>query len=196
MTDVQMQKLHEYLRESREAVIWKAEGLSEYDQRRPLTSTGSNLLGLVKHLSIVEARYFGESFGRPFEPHLPWWDQPDDSDMWVTASESSAEIFATYRAVTAHADETIAALDLDAPGQVSWWPRPEVTLHSVLVHVLVETARHAGHADVLREQVDGRIGTRAGDAGAVPDDDERWSSHREQIEAAALDAQRRGRTAR
>ncbi len=70
--------LHSDLREVREAMLWKLEGLSEYDARRPLTSTGTNLLGLVKHLSITEASYFGEVFGRPFPERLPWWD--DDAD--------------------------------------------------------------------------------------------------------------------
>ena len=197
MTDTHKDKLHRYLVRTRASVLWKVEGLSEYDLRRPLTVTGSNLLGLVKHLAIVESRYFGESFGRPFTPHLPWWDddQPADGDLWATADESSAEILSTYRAVTAHADETIAALDLDAPGNVSWWPRPEVTLHSVLVHVVVETARHAGHVDVLREQLDGRVGDWAPDpaeAVSAPseEDERRWAEHRARVEAAAREGEK------
>lgn len=112
-------------------MIWKAEGLSEYDVRRPLTRTGTNLLGLIKHLSIGEAWYFGHVFNRPFEPHLPWWDDdaPEGADMWVTASESREDTLETYRAAIAHADETIRSLDLDAPGHVPWWPRPDITLH-------------------------------------------------------------------
>jgi hypothetical protein len=62
--------LRRYLRSAREALLWKLEGRSEYDIRRPLTPTGTNLLGLVKHLSIVEAWYFGETFGRPFSRAL------------------------------------------------------------------------------------------------------------------------------
>lgn len=181
------EQLYGYLNESREAVIWKAEGLSEYNMRRPLSRTGTNLLGLIKHLSIVEASYFGQTFARPFQPHLPWWDddQPEGTDMWVTASESSTDIFATYRAATAHADETIAALDLDAPGRVPWWSQPEVTLHGVLVHVLAETARHAGHADIVRELVDGRTGMRPANLNQEPHEDPWWSEYRSQIESAA-----------
>jgi len=187
MGDDQKQQLHEYLTASREAVSWKAEGLSEYDVRRPLTRTGTNLLGLIKHLSIVEAWYFGKTFNRPFEPHLPWWDDdaPEGGDMWATASQSRHEVLETYQAAIAHADATIRSLDLDAPGHVSWWPRPNVTLHSILVHVLTETARHAGHSDILREQLDGRTGMRASNLNQEPHDEQWWTDYRSQIEAGA-----------
>lgn len=184
------QRLHDYLAENREAMTWKAEGLSEYDVRRPLTPTGTNLLGLIKHLSIAEAWYFGQTFGRPFAPHLPWWDDdaPEDADLWATASETRSEILGTYRAATAHADETIRALDLDAPGRVPWWPQPDVTLHTMLVHVLAETARHAGHADILREQLDGRTGMRAGNRNQQQHDEQWWTDYRSHIESAARSA--------
>lgn len=190
MSEDQKQQLHDYLTETREAVIWKAEGLSEYDVRRPLTRTGTNLLGLIKHLSIVEAWYFGKTFDRPFVPHLPWWDDdaPEGADMWATASESRQEILGTYQAAIAHADDTIRSLDLDAPGHVPWWSRPSVTLHAMLVHVLTETARHAGHVDILREQLDGRTGMRAGNLNMEPHDEQWWTDYRSQIEAAAQSA--------
>src|SRR5262245_50301085 len=109
MSEDQKQQLHDYLTRTREAVIWKAMGLSGYDVRRPLTRTGTNLLGLIKHLSMGEAWYFGRTFNRPFTPHLPWWDDdaPEGADMWVTASESRQDILDTYRAAIAHADQTI-----------------------------------------------------------------------------------------
>lgn len=81
MGDDQKQRLDDCLEENREALRWKVEGLSEYDVRRPLTRTGTNLLGLVKHLAIVEARYFGDTFGRPFLPHLPWWPRPANTNQ-------------------------------------------------------------------------------------------------------------------
>lgn len=174
--------LHSDLRDAREVMLWKLDGLSEYDVRRPLTSTGTNLLGLVKHLSLTEARYFGDVFDRPFSEHLPWWD---GTDTWVTPGESRTEIVDSYLAACAHADRTIEALDLDAPGHVPWWPRPKIKLFNVLVHVLTETNRHAGHADILREQIDGTVGT--GPQAAV--DSERgptfWAAHRAKVEEAA-----------
>jgi Protein of unknown function (DUF664) len=182
--------LHSDLREVREAMLWKLEGLSEYDARRPLTSTGTNLVGLIKHLSITEAWYFGEVFGRPFPERLPWWDDDADegADMWATADETRAEIIDRYRRVWEHSDSTIADLDIDSPGYVPWWPRPEVKLFNILVHVLTETNRHAGHADILREQLDGAIGTGAGRSNLHERDADSWANHRAKIERAAKKA--------
>ncbi|GIJ44019.1 hypothetical protein Val02_09050 [Virgisporangium aliadipatigenens] len=163
--------LHADLREFREAVLWKLDGLGEYDVRRPLTPTGTNLLGLVKHLTLWESRYFGEVFGRPFPEPLPRWDDVEarGTDLWATERETRADLVGRYRRVWEHSDATITALDLGAPGCVPWWPRPEVTLFAVLVHMLTETARHAGHADILREGLDGSTGTGAFSAGPRPD---------------------------
>ena len=187
MDDDAKAQLLDYLTDARTAVRWKLEGLSDHDVRRPLTATGTNLLGLVKHLAVGEATYFGSVFGRPFEPHLPWWDDdaPDGIDLWATEAESRGEILATYDAAIAHAEATIAALELTSRGHVPWWPRPDVTLHSVLVHVLSETARHAGHADILREQLDGQVGLNPRNSNLDPHDDQWWAAYRAGIEAAA-----------
>ncbi|MEO3744868.1 DinB family protein [Plantactinospora sp. B5E13] len=154
--------LHLYLQGARDALLWKLDGLAEYDIRRPLTPTGTNLLGLVKHAATVEAGYFGDCFGRPFAESLPWLTDHTEpnGDMWATADESREWIVGLYRRVWAHADTTINTLGLDAVGRVAWWPkdRNEVTLHRILVHVVAETQRHAGHADIVRELVDGKAG--------------------------------------
>lgn len=154
--------LHNELRYTREALVWKLDGLSEYDIRRPLTVTGTNLLGLVKHLAICEAWYFGEVFGRPSPEPLRPWQESDDGDLWVTEHETREQIIGFYRRACEHADATIAALPIDAPGHVPWWSRPDVKLFNIMVHVLADTARHAGQADILREGLDGRAGTAAG----------------------------------
>jgi len=181
--------LHRDLRDVRAGMLWKLEGLSEYDVRRPLTTSGTNLLGLIKHLSTTEARYFGDVFGRPFPEHLPWWgDEGFEpfADLWVTADESRAEIIDRYRRVWAHSDATIAALDIEAPGHVPWWPRPNVKLFNVMVHVLTETNRHAGHADILREQLDGTFGTEAGNTSLLQSFDSAfWANRHASIEQAA-----------
>ena len=152
--------LHSDLREVREVMLWKLEGLDESEIRRPLVASGTNLLGLVKHLTLSESRYFGEVFGRPFPEAMPRWDDlaARGTDMWATEDESREDIVGRYRRVWAHSDATIAALPVDSPGFVPWWPRPDVMLFNVLVHVLTETSRHAGHADILREQLDGATG--------------------------------------
>ncbi|MCX4614517.1 MULTISPECIES: DinB family protein [Streptomyces] len=154
--------LHERLRRDRKALLWKLDGLSEYDARRPLTATGTNLLGLVKHVATVEARYFGEVFDRPSPEPLPRWQDYNGSDLWATEDETRDQIIGFYRRTWEHSDATINDLPLDAPGHVPWWPEPylNTNLFAIMVHVLGETNRHAGHADILREGVDGRTGMR------------------------------------
>ena len=183
--------LQRYLQTAREAVLWKMDGLSEYDVRRPMTMTGTNLVGLVKHLASVEAGYFGATFGRPFSGPMPWWDDDAEAnaDLWATADESRDEIVELYRRVWAHSNATIEALALDATGEVPWWPedRRAVTLHRILVHVIAETNRHAGHADVVRELIDGTVGLRADNDNmwAPP---EGWEAYRERLERIAREA--------
>ena len=177
-----------YLQDARDAVVWKLDGLSEYDVRRPLTPTGTNLLGLVKHLASVELGYFGDTFARPHGERLPWHDDDADhnDDMWATPDETREDILGLYRRAWAHAAGTIEALDLDAVGVVPWWgpERGQVTLHRILVHVTAETARHAGHADIVRELLDGAAGVRAGNTN-LPDDGYDWEAHHAKLEAAA-----------
>jgi hypothetical protein len=147
-----------HLRLAREALVWKLDGLAEHDVRRPLVPTGSNLLGLVKHAAGVEAGYLGLVFGRPFPEALPWMeeDAPPNADMRATA----------------HSEETLRALPLDAVGRVPWWPGEagRVTVQRIAVHLVAELNRHAGHADILRELVDGAAGLRAA-SGNLPDGD-------------------------
>ena len=154
--------LRHYLQVARDVLLWKLDGLSEYDVRRPLTPTGTNLLGLVKHVASVEFGYFGDTFGRPSDEPLPWYaaDAEPNADMWAAADETREQIVGLYRRAWAHTDATIDALPLDAAGQVPHWPdeRADVTLHQILIHVISETHRHAGHADVVRELIDGTVG--------------------------------------
>ncbi|GAA5160115.1 DUF664 domain-containing protein [Ornithinimicrobium tianjinense] len=177
-----------YLQSARDALLWKLEGLSEYDLRRPLTPTGTNLLGLVKHLASVELGYLGDSFGRPSGIPLPWYDDDAEAnaDLWATADETSEEIIDFYRRAWAHGDATVAALDLDARGQVPWWgEHSEVSLGQILVHLTTETHRHAGHADIVRELIDGQAGLRPGVSNLPEQSVEAWAAHRERVEGAA-----------
>jgi hypothetical protein len=185
--DFAKEYLHNDLREVRETMLWKLEGLSEYDIRRPLTYTGTNLLGLVKHLATSEAWYFGEVFARPFPGQWRRWDDPAGhlDLMWAAADESRAEIIERYRQAGAHSDATIAALAIDAAGYVPWWPRPNVMLFNILVHTLTETHRHAGHADILREHLDGTVGFDTGGSASARGHADFWENHRAMIERAA-----------
>ena len=181
--------LRRYLQEAREALLWKLDGLSEYDIRRPLVPTGTNLLGLVKHVASVEAGYLGDTFGRPFGEPMPWLaeDSEANADMWATEEESREAIVGMYHQAWAHGDATIDALSLDAIGHVPWWSEGhrDVTLHRVLVHLIAETHRHAGHADIVRELIDGGAGVRQGRDNMPPVDRAWWESYRERLEDVA-----------
>jgi hypothetical protein len=183
--------LHDDLRGIREGMLSKLDGLSDYDIRRPLTTTGTNLLGLVKHLSIWEARYLGEVFDRPFPEPLPRWDDKSarGTDLWATEHETRTDIIDRYRRVWAHTDATIDALPIDAPGHVPWWPQPDVRLFNILVYVLTEANRHAGHADILREQLDGTVGLDGAVTTRNAKDAAFWEDRRATIERAARAAQ-------
>lgn len=184
--------LHNYLRTRRADLLGKLDGLSEYDVRRPLTRTGTNLLGLVKHVASVELGYFGDVFGRPSRVELPWLadDADPDADLWAAADQTREQIIELHRASAVHSDATIEALPLDAAGEVPWWAgeRRHVTLHQILVHMCVETAHHLGHADILRELIDGTAGQRPGDPNLTPRTSADWAGHRARIEAAARTA--------
>ncbi|QRX91074.1 DinB family protein [Streptomyces noursei] len=180
--------LHGRLRRDRKALLWKLDGLSEYDARRPLSVTGTNLLGLVKHVATVEARYFGEVFDRPSPEPLPRWQDSNGSDLWATEDETRDQIIGFYRRTWEHSDATINELPLDAPGHVPWWPEPypNTNLFAVMVHVLGESNRHTGHADILREGLDGRTGVRP--EHEKPIDEQARAAYRAKIEQAARSA--------
>jgi hypothetical protein len=145
-------------------VVWKLQGLSEYDIRRPLTPTGTNLLGLVKHSTATHLGYFGEVFGRPSEASGGRFSGAAGpaAEFWATPDESEQDIVDAYRDAWDFSDATISELPLDAVGQVWWWGETTVTLHHILVHVTADTQRHAGHADIVRELIDGSVGMLEG----------------------------------
>ncbi|MET8264695.1 DinB family protein [Micromonospora arida] len=167
--------LHAYLRGNREDLIWKLDGLSEREVRLPRTATGNNLLGVVKHCLNVEAGYFGPTFGREFPTPdelvpLTAFDEDPQADWYAREDETKDGLIDLYRRVGAFADQTIDQLPLDAPGQVPWWPgRQDVTLQRIIIHVTCDLARHAGHADIMREQHDTAVGLRRNNS-VIPDD--------------------------
>ncbi len=178
--------LRYYLQQSRDSLLRALDGLGDYDARRPMTLTGTNLLGLVKHLTGVEAGYLVTCVGRPMPVTLPWVEDESvwaDADMWATAEESRDHLVGLYREVWTHSDRAIAELPLDAPGLVPWWSvaKQHTTFGHLLCRVVAETAQHAGHAEILRETIDGRAGkdqSARGDAGW-------WAAYVARIQAAA-----------
>lgn len=192
--------LHRYLQEQRDVMLFKLEGLDERQLRWPATPTGTSLLGLVKHLTWTELGYLGECLDRSLDDPWPWeadeaaQDSASDldpegalADLWVHGDESSADIVDGYRRAWAHGDAAIFSLPLSATGHVPWWheARRRPTLHTLLVHLLAETARHAGHADIIREGLDGSIGMRA-DASNLPQlTQQQWAEHSDRLRAIA-----------
>ena len=177
--------LRRYFQESRDGVLATLDGLPEFDRRRPLTPSGTNLLGLVKHLAGIEFGYLGDSVGRP-GPLLPWHQDGsvwENGDMWAKADEPSEYLIGLYRRAWAHSDETLDTLPLDTPARVVWGPdeRTDTTLGPLVVRVVAETAHHAGHCDIVRELIDGQTSSGNPEIG----DTEFWAVYGAKIQAAA-----------
>ncbi len=193
MADDHKSVLKRYLGRAREAVLWKLDGLSDHDVRRPLTPTGTNLLGVVKHLAGVEAGYFGDCLGRPVPDMPPWYAEmmadtlEGNGDMWATADESRESILDLYARVAAHSDAVIDELDLDETGSVPWWGESgtAVSVQWFLVHMIAETNRHAGQMDIVRELVDGAAGMRPESTNMPSDDPDYWTTHRARVQETA-----------
>ena len=161
--------LTHYFTRSFDDLVSKVEGLDEYEARRPLTPSGTNLLGLVQHAGAVVLGYARLPWGRDLGRELMWQDSDDepDIDLRVLPEVTREEVLQLAADARTAMTELLAG-PLDAPGEVPWWgPNGAVTVHRVAVHVVAELARHAGHADVLRELLDGTVGMRPGDPNVI-----------------------------
>ena len=154
-TGAEKESLKVSLDRHRDAILWKLEGLDDEQLRRAMVPTGTSLLGLVKHLGAVEYGWFCDTFGRPTEP-LPFDENDPEADMRARPDETTEDILAFYGRARAAADRTIDELDVEDTGTV--WFGDTVSLRWVLIHMVEETARHAGHVDILRELIDGMAG--------------------------------------
>jgi uncharacterized damage-inducible protein DinB len=154
-TAAEKESLRVSLDRHRDAVLWKLEGLDDSDLRRAMTPSGTNLLGLVKHLAAVEYGWFCQTFGRATEP-LPFDDDDENADLRIRPEETTEDILAFYGRARAAADQVIDELELEETGTA--WFGDAVSLRWVLIHMIEETARHAGHVDIVRELIDGMTG--------------------------------------
>lgn len=172
--------LRTHLRLTQQALLWKLDGLSDADLRRPMTKTGTNLIGIVKHLTGVTYGYLCTAFGRERETFEWEFDQElfYGLDMWATPDESPAEIVAAFQRACNAAADTIDELDLEATGRHH--SGVTVSLRWMTLTVLQDTLRHCGHADVVREMIDGRVGMNPHD-GSVSEDDEYLEMYRARI---------------
>ena len=149
-----------FLDHYRETLLEICEGLSEKELRRPMVPSGTSLLGLVKHLAYVEIGWFQEKVGDQAVQY-PFDESDPDADFRIEEGETSEQVFAFYREACARSREVLEAVDLDA-----LIPSPkryrDYNVRWVVVHMIEETARHAGHADIIREQIDGKTGAGYG----------------------------------
>jgi uncharacterized damage-inducible protein DinB len=154
LTGGEKESLKAALDRHRDVVLWKIQGLDDEHLRRPMTPTGTSLLGLVKHLASVEYGWFCQTFGRPIEllPSIDF-DVDEESDMRPAEGESTADIVGYYQRARAAADAVIDETDLDTLG--TSWRGEQVSMRWVLIHMLEEVARHA---DIMRELIDGATG--------------------------------------
>ena len=178
-----------YFEIAHDAMRWKLEGLPEYDQRRPLTPTGTSLLGILKHVAYVELGYLGDVFDRPHGHALPQGTGEVNADMYARADESVEDVLDLFAAAEAHGRATLQTLPLETEGHVPWWgDNNPVTLHLIATHLLTEMHRHLGQMDILREGLDGEIGHRAG-VDNLPDVEPGfWPDHVAELEAIARQA--------
>lgn len=148
-----------FLDAQRDTVLWKLDGLDDEQLRRPHEPSGLTLLGLAKHLTDVERSWFRERVMGEDLAHL--WDDADPQRYWrIEPGDTTGDIAAAYRIECAAANAIIREHDLDSTvAAPPPWPGAEaMTLRWVVLHMIEETARHVGHADLIREAIDGATG--------------------------------------
>lgn len=153
-TDREREELLSWLNAKREHVLAQLAGLSEEQLRRPVLPSGWSCLGLVRHLTVSDERFWFQVVvaGGP----LDFWPEGDSGDWVVADDESVADVLAAYRDAIAISNAITAERRLDEPpASPDLAPGRFPDLRSILVHVLVETATHAGHLDAVRELLDG-----------------------------------------
>ncbi|CEA09320.1 DinB superfamily protein [Arthrobacter saudimassiliensis] len=147
--------LNGFLDYLRGAVVVKATGLSDADGARRLLPSLTTVSGLVRHLADVERSWFREKLDGQADVPTRWSEADPDGEFRVTADDSLAEIIADYEAACAESREVAARYALD---DLCRKPGVKHNLRWVLTHMIEETGRHAGHADILREMIDGVTG--------------------------------------
>ncbi|MBD1539332.1 DinB family protein [Arthrobacter sp. S13_S34] len=187
--DARGAQLREYLNDAREAILWKCEGLSDAQARTPLTPTGTHVMGLLLHLAVTESQYFISCFGREIENRVIQGvieAEEAQADFLPPSNMTLADAVTIYRETTAAADAVLDELELDSPAVVPWWIKHRhTTVERLLVHMIAESHRHAGHLDIVREQLDGFIGLRPS-APNIPDlTPDQWEEQRLRMNALA-----------
>lgn len=150
----ELETLRAFLDYHRATILKKIDGVSDEDLRKPMVPSGICLLGIVKHLAYVERWWFRTVF-RGEELEYPWTDDDPDADWRIEDGESTEEVIRLYQYETAMAREIVNAA---APDDVAKSEKSQASLRWILTHMIEETARHNGHADIFRELIDGTTG--------------------------------------
>jgi Protein of unknown function (DUF664) len=162
-TGGEKESLQASLNRHRDAVVWKLQGLDDTELRRAMLPSGNTLLGMVKHLATWEYIWICRTFGHPTE-QLPIDEGDDYADVRIDPGDSTAGILAFYSRSRAAADQVIGGVDLDEAGTTMFGDT--VSLRWAVIHILEDTARHAGHIDIMRELIDGMVGDHQRDGSA------------------------------
>jgi Protein of unknown function (DUF664) len=162
-TGGERESLQASLNRHRDAVVWKLQGLDDTELRQAMLPSGNTLLGLVKHLATWEYIWICRTFGHPAE-QLPVDEGDDYADVRIDPGDSTAGILAFYSRARAAADQVIGEVDLDEAGTTMFGDT--VSLRWAVIHILEDTARHAGHIDIMRELIDGMVGDHQRDGSA------------------------------
>lgn len=147
--------LARYLETYRDVIVFKVEGVDRTAAVKPMVPSGTSLLGIVKHMAYVERWWFQSVMGKR-DVEFPWSDEDEDGDWRIEEGESVEAIIRLYENECAESRlivDQVASLD-------ELFPRgdEEISARRILIHMIEETARHAGHTDILREMIDGSTG--------------------------------------
>ena len=145
-----------FLDHYRKTLLEICTGVSDDALRRPMVPSGTSLLGLIKHMAWVERGWFQEGVANEHVDY-PFPEDDPDADFRIEPGETAEEIFDLYRTACERSRRALAEASLDDLLQNQNRSR-DYNVRWVLVHMIEETARHAGHADILREMIDGTIG--------------------------------------
>jgi len=141
---------------NRAVMVWKLDGLTLEEARRPVVASGTSMLGLVKHLAYVERWWFDDFFAGNTVDY-PWSEEDPDADFRTEEGETVADVISLYTEAVVRSNELVAEAHMD---DLSVGSRggEQFALRWIVAHMIEETARHAGHADIIREMIDGTTG--------------------------------------
>lgn len=154
MAAAPVEMLSAFLDFHRATLLWKIEGLTDEQLRRSMVASGTSLLAIVKHSAFVERWWFRRVFAGE-DVEIPWSREDPDADWRLEPTDTVAGIIALYQDETDRSREIVRGASWD---DVAAFTPKGHTLGWILTHMVEEVARHNGHADILREQIDGVTG--------------------------------------